>query len=212
MSTRKKIAKKNTNNTVPETKVVFSPERELSISVKTSLQYGVAGMELTFKERIEDGVDPMEAMDSRINDITEELCEKFNILCEKLGVSRESTETVDIEDIEENDIDDTDEPDINEDDIEDIEEDNIDDDIDEDEEDDTDEDEEDDIDEDELTVDDIQSMKKAELAELIKEERLDINPKGMPVAKLRDAVVDALFEESEWDDEEWADEEWDDEE
>ena len=74
---------------------------------------------------------------------------------------------------------------------------------------DEDEEDEEDEDEDELTEDDIMKMKKSELVELIDEEELDIDIKGMKIKDIREAVIDEMFVEDE--DEEY-DEEFDEDE
>ncbi len=79
----------------------------------------------------------------------------------------------------------------------------------EDEDEDEEDEDEDEEDEDELEIseEDIAKMKLSDLKGLIKEAGLKIDPKGMKVADLREAVLDALFEEEGGDEEDEEDEE-----
>jgi hypothetical protein len=61
--------------------------------------------------------------------------------------------------------------------------------------------EEEDEDELEVSEEDIAKMKLAELKTLIKDAGLELDPKGMKVAELREAVADELFGEAEEEDE-----------
>ncbi len=180
MATRKRPAKKTSK---PEVKkdVEFSPDRRITVSIGTALDYGKVKINLALSENIKNDTDVDEMIDSIYEGLEAKLEEKFSALCESTGIEKE------FEDAEDDEPED-DEP-----------------------EDDEPEDDEEDDEEDDLTEEKILHMKKAELLELIKEEELeDINTK-LPIKKLREAIVDAIFESEEESEEEWDDEEWDDE-
>jgi len=209
MAIRKKIAK-TTKNTKTATKVnepkisgacvttveqIFMRDRRLTVSIGISSDYGKEKVGLSLSENVREDADPMELADKIYGLLEVKMEEQFAIL-----QGEDTPEDSEYETEEET------EEDEEFDEEEEVEETK----------------EESDEEEEEISEEDILAMKKPELLDLIKEEELDIDlKKCKKIADLRDAVIDALFEEEiEEDGEEeeenedgddWEDEDWDDE-
>jgi len=208
MAIRKKIAK-TTKNTKTATKVnepkisgacvttveqIFMRDRRLTVSIGISSDYGKEKISLSLSENVREDADPMELADEIYGLLEVKMEEQFAIL-QGEGTPEDSEYEADDEfEKEEEETEETEEEET----------------------------EESDEEEEEISEDDIKAMKKPELLDLIKEEELDIDlKKCKKIADLRDAVIDALFEEEiEEDGEEeeenedgddWEDEDWDDE-
>ena len=210
MAIRKKIAK-TTKTTKTATKVnepkisdacvtttleqIFMRDRRLTVSIGISSDYGKEKISLSLSENVREDADPMELADEIYGLLEVKMEEQFAIL-----QGEDTPEDSEYETEEET------EEDEEFDEEEEVEETK----------------EESDEEEEEISEEDILAMKKPELLDLIKEEELDIDlKKCKKIADLRDAVIDALFEEEiEEDGEEeeenedgddWEDEDWDDE-
>ena len=210
MAIRKKIAK-TTKTTKTATKVnepkisdacvtttleqIFMRDRRLTVSIGISSDYGKEKVGLSLSENVREDADPMELADKIYGLLEVKMEEQFAIL-----QGEDTPEDSEYETEEET------EEDEEFDEEEEVEETK----------------EESDEEEEEISEEDILAMKKPELLDLIKEEELDIDlKKCKKIADLRDAVIDALFEEEiEEDGEEeeenedgddWEDEDWDDE-
>ena len=210
MAIRKKIAK-TTKTTKTATKVnepkisdacvtttleqIFMRDRRLTVSIGISSDYGKEKISLSLSENVREDADPMELADKIYGLLEVKMEEQFAIL-----QGEDTPEDSEYETEEET------EEDEEFDEEEEVEETK----------------EESDEEEEEISEEDILAMKKPELLDLIKEEELDIDlKKCKKIADLRDAVIDALFEEEiEEDGEEeeenedgddWEDEDWDDE-
>jgi len=209
MAIRKKIAK-TTKTTKTATKVnepkisdacvtttleqIFMRDRRLTVSIGISSDYGKEKISLSLSENVREDADPMELADEIYGLLEVKMEEQFAIL-QGEGTPEDSEYEADDEfEKEEEETEETEEEET----------------------------EESDEEEEEISEDDIKAMKKPELLDLIKEEELDIDlKKCKKIADLRDAVIDALFEEEiEEDGEEeeenedgddWEDEDWDDE-
>ena len=209
MTIRKKIAK-TTKTTKTATKVnepkisdacvtttleqIFMRDRRLTVSIGISSDYGKEKISLSLSENVREDADPMELADEIYGLLEVKMEEQFAIL-QGEGTPEDSEYEADDEfEKEEEETEETEEEET----------------------------EESDEEEEEISEDDIKAMKKPELLDLIKEEELDIDlKKCKKIADLRDAVIDALFEEEiEEDGEEeeenedgddWEDEDWDDE-
>ena len=208
MTIRKKIAK-TTKTTKTATKVnepkisgacvtttleqIFMRDRRLTVSIGISSDYGKEKISLSLSENVREDADPMELADEIYGLLEVKMEEQFAIL-QGEGTPEDSEYEADDEfEKEEEETEETEEEETEESD-----------------------------EEEEISEDDIKAMKKPELLDLIKEEELDIDlKKCKKIADLRDAVIDALFEEEiEEDGEEeeenedgddWEDEDWDDE-
>ena len=169
-------------NKMVDVDVVFSRDRRLTVSVGTSSDFGKAKVGLSLSENIKEDADVLEIADKIFEELIKKLGEQFEALVEK---------TEQYDDVEEEDEEDEDASEGGGEDEEEIE----------------------DEDEDEIDESDIRKMKKAELLELIEEEDLDIDVSDFKkIADLREAVVEALFEEEgEDEDPDWKDDEWEDE-
>lgn len=181
------MRKKATKNSEVIKQVEFSPDRRITVSVGTSLDYGKAKVSLAQSQNIKNDADAAEQIDNIYDFLVGKLEETFDNLCERIDNPTNENEN---EDASEDDFEDEDASEGG----------------------------------DDLTEEDIMKMKKAELRDLIEEEELDVDTK-MTIKKLREAVIDALFEpededEDEDDDEdeepkdedddEWDDDNWDD--
>ncbi len=208
-STKKAPVKTSSTKTAPIEKTVeFSPDRRLTVIVGTAADYGKAKVGLSLSENVKNDDDAMKLADAIFETLSDKLLEKFDALADKLGLDEEyddeEGDTPDNKDEEEDEEWEDEEDDSEEDDSEDEEDDS--------------EDEDSEEEEDDLTEEDVMKMKKSELVELIEDEELDIDIKGMKIKEIRESVVEAIFEdeedgdENEDEDEEWDDEEWDDEE
>ena len=208
MAIRKKIAK-TTKTTKTATKVnepkisgacvttveqIFMRDRRLTVSIGISSDYGKEKVGLSLSENVREDADPMELADKIYGLLEVKMEEQFAILQGEDTPEDSEYETDDEFEKEEEETEETEEEET----------------------------EESDEEEEEISEDDIKAMKKPELLDLIKEEELDIDlKKCKKIADLRDAVIDALFEEEiEEDGEEeeenedgddWEDEDWDDE-
>ena len=208
MAIRKKIAK-TTKTTKTATKVnepkisdacvtttleqIFMRDRRLTVSIGISSDYGKEKISLSLSENVREDADPMELADEIYGLLEVKMEEQFAIL-QGEGTPEDSEYEADDEfEKEEEETEETEEEETEESD-----------------------------EEEEISEEDILAMKKPELLDLIKEEELDIDlKKCKKIADLRDAVIDALFEEEiEEDGEEeeenedgddWEDEDWDDE-
>jgi len=176
---------------------VFMKERRLTVSVGTSADYGKAKVGIALSENIKEDADSMEIADTIYDSLVEKLEEKFDDLCEKVGLDDDSGD-------DQNEDDDFGDDDSGDDQNED--DDSGDDDQNEDDENENDED---------LTEDDIKKMKKKELLQVIADEELEdeVDPKEFKkINDLRAAIIDALFEDDENEDDEFDDDEFDDDE
>lgn len=215
MATRRRTKRplpKTESKAAPEIEkdVIFSPQRRLSVSVGIAGEYGSPKVGLTLSENIKDDADPMKKADETFEVLADKLLEKYDALAERLDEEVDEETEDDQEEYNKEDSEDSEDEEW-----EDSEEE------DEDEEDSEEEDEDEDDEEEDLTEDEIMKMKKAELLELIEEEQLDVDPKGLKLKELREAVCDAYFGDEEEDededsedsdeDEEWDDDDWDDE-
>ena len=174
---------------------IFMRDRRLTVSIGISSDYGKEKVGLSLSENVREDADPMELADKIYGLLEVKMEEQFAIL-----QGEDTPEDSEYETEEET------EEDEEFDEEEEVEETK----------------EESDEEEEEISEEDILAMKKPELLDLIKEEELDIDlKKCKKIADLRDAVIDALFEEEiEEDGEEeeenedgddWEDEDWDDE-
>ena len=209
MAIRKKIAK-TTKTTKTATKVnepkisdacvtttleqIFMRDRRLTVSIGISSDYGKEKVGLSLSENVREDADPMELADKIYGLLEVKMEEQFAILQGEDTPEDSEYEADDEFEKEEEETEETEEEET----------------------------EESDEEEEEISEDDIKAMKKPELLDLIKEEELDIDlKKCKKIADLRDAVIDALFEEEDaensGDDEEdeenedWSDSDWDDE-
>ena len=209
MAIRKKIAK-TTKTTKTATKVnepkisdacvtttleqIFMRDRRLTVSIGISSDYGKEKISLSLSENVREDADPMELADEIYGLLEVKMEEQFAILQGEVTPEDSEYEADDEFEKEEEETEETEEEET----------------------------EESDEEEEEISEDDIKAMKKPELLDLIKEEELDIDlKKCKKIADLRDAVIDALFEEEDaensGDDEEdeenedWSDSDWDDE-
>ena len=195
---RKKTNAKKSEKTAKPVKEIFLKERRLTVAVGKSTDFGKEKVSLGLSENVKEGTDLMELADEMYDSLAEKLEEKFALIKKE-----------DEPDYEDDNGDDP-EPDDNEDDADDA------DDADDEEDDEEDDDEED---EDDITEDGIKKMKKAELIDLIADEKLDIDVKKYKkIGDLRTAVIDELFEDEDEDGEDgeddedsWDDDSWDDE-
>jgi len=198
--------KKADKNIEKKIEVVFLRERRLTVSVGTSAEFGKAKVGLSLSQNLKDGEDSMEIADGVYEELVEKLEEKFDDLCEKVGVGDSDDDESDDDDDQDDDSDDDDDDDDDsgQDDDDDDSDDDDDDDSDDD---DDDSDDDDDDSDDEITEDEIKKMKKADLIQLIKDEELDVNPKKFKkIADLRTAVIDDIFDDDDDDDD---DDDWD---
>lgn len=181
----KKIKKTKTDKNVGEKmkkviETVFLKDRRLTVSIGTAADFGKAKIGLSLSENVREKTDPMELADELYDILVEKLEDKFDDLCEKIGLDEDSS--VDDED--------------------DNEDSSVDDDEDDDEDDDDEDDEDDD--EDDVTEEEILKMKKADIIKLIKDEELEINPNEYKkIGELRAAVIDALFDDEDDEDDDW---------
>jgi len=209
MAIRKKIAK-TTKTTKTATKVnepkisdacvtttleqIFMRDRRLTVSIGISSDYGKEKISLSLSENVREDADPMELADKIYGLLEVKMEEQFAIL-QGENTPEDSEYETEEETEEDEEFDEEEE---------------------------VEETKEESDEEEEISEEDILAMKKPELLDLIKEEELDIDlKKCKKIADLRDAVIDALFEEEiEEDGEEeeenedgddWEDEDWDDE-
>ena len=209
MAIRKKIAK-TTKTTKTATKVnepkisgacvtttleqIFMRDRRLTVSIGISSDYGKEKISLSLSENVREDADPMELADEIYGLLEVKMEEQFAIL-QGENTPEDSEYETEEETEEDEEFDEEEE---------------------------VEETKEESDEEEEISEEDILAMKKPELLDLIKEEELDIDlKKCKKIADLRDAVIDALFEEEDaensGDDEEdeenedWSDSDWDDE-
>jgi hypothetical protein len=205
MATRRRPANKKPETStgakegkVTELKVAWSPDRRLTVTVGTAADFGKIKVGLSLSENVKDSDDPMALADSIFETLTEKLEEQYDALAEKIGL--EEGEYEDDPGDDGGDDGDDDWGDEGGDDGS---------------------DDEGDGEPEEIDEDDIRKMKKDELLELIEDEQLELDPKDYKkIGELREAVIDALFEEDPGDDEgsaggeddpDWDDDDWEDE-
>jgi len=187
---------------------IFMRGRRLTVLVGISSDFGKEKVGLSLSENVREDADPMELADEIYDLLEVKMDEKFALLRGK-DTPEDSEYEADDETEEETEEDEE---------------------FDEEEE--VEETKEESDEEEEISEEDILAMKKPELLDLIKEEELDIDlKKCKKIADLRDAVIDALFEEEEEteesdeedsdgeeeeenedgeDSEDWEDDSWDD--
>lgn len=195
---RSKAAPKTETAAQAEVGLMVAPLiQTVSVKVVAKAPYSAQGIDVFVSRQIEGDGDPSDVID----ELTALVHEKVAAYAEEHGLF-DGDDEEEYEEDEESEEEDEDE----EDDAEDEDED--DDDGDEEEDEDEEDEDEDEEEGDEYTEEEILKMKKAELLELIEEEELDVDPKGMKIKELRTAVADEYFGDD--DDEEEGDEEEDD--
>lgn len=163
-----------------EKKDTFSPKRRISVSVGRTVQlreYEPVRMSFSVEENIPDGKDYQEAITETFDELTEVLKDKLIEYFEKIADEEPSANP----DEEERTVGDETEPDTDSE---------------------PDENGNESKEEEVITENDIWEMSKKDLIQLIEEEDLDIETKGKTVKKLRQEVVDLVFE----DEDNWGDE------
>lgn len=158
---------KETQGKESSPKVEFTNDRRLTVSVGTSSEFGQVKVGLSLSQNVSEKDDYLKLSDEIFDELSNKLAEHFDKLSEQFGDDPDRGGDDGGDDGDDFDNDDSDGGDDFGDD-----------------------------DPDDLTEDMIRKMKKDEVLALIKKEKADVNPKDYKkLDDLKEAVIDALFEE-----------------